>query len=254
MKKTVFILFVVLSCSVFSQVKSKDSIRFRADLSLTGFWQGGNVETLIFRASNKFEYQPSKNIRFRSQNSYVLQEFGRVKADEDILSLNFLNLNASRRVHPLFLAFFSTNFRRKINYRYIVGSGVSYQVLKDKKDELNVSLTGEYEHTEFKTRDFTIDDYDGFEAINTWRSTFWLQGKYHLFKGKMVLSHEFYFQPSLQKSDNFRWRGDLGMEFPIWDFLNFKINYYRTYESVVVQNQLPEDEFLTFGFTIKNYK
>ena len=61
-------------------------------------------------------------------------------------------------------------------------------------------------------------------------------------------------QPSLQDSDNFRWRGDISLEFPVWDFLNFKINYYRTYESVVVEPQLQEDEFLTFGFTIKNYK
>ena len=108
--------------------------------------------------------------------------------------------------------------------------------------------------TAWKTTDFKIDDYDGFTAINTWRSTLWFQGEHQLFSNKMILKHEFYFQPSLQDSDNFRWRGDISLEFPVWDFLNFKINYYRTYESVVVEPQLQEDEFLTFGFTIKNYK
>lgn len=250
----VVLLFLLFSLNISAQLKDKDSVRFKTDLSLTGFWQGGNVETLIFRAAGNVDYNPSKDLRFRSQNSYVLQEFGRVKADEDILSLNFLNINPHKRLHPLALAFFSTNFRRQIDYRYIVGGGLSFKFLDKKKSKLNMSLTGEYEHTEFQTTDFKIDDYDGFTAINTWRSTLWLQGEYQLFENKMVFKHEFYFQPSLQDSDNFRWRGDLSLEFPIWDFLNFKINYYRTYESLVVVNQLQEDEFLTFGFTIKNYK
>lgn len=247
-------MLLFTGCGIFAQVKDKDSIKLRMDLSLTGFWQGGNVETLIFRAANKFDYQFAKNVKFRSQNSYVLQEFGRVKADEDILSLNFVNINTHKRLHPLALAFFSTNFRRKIDYRYIVGGGLSYQFLKKKKHNIIMSLTGEFEHTDFETTDFKIDDYDGYTAINTWRSTLWFQGEHQLFSGKMIFKHEFYFQPSLQDSDNFRWRGDVSLELPIWDFLNFKINYYRTYESVVVEPQLPMDEFLTFGFTIKNYK
>lgn len=253
MKRLLYIL--LLSASAASgQVKDKDSIQLRIDLSLTGFWQGGNVETLIFRAAHKIDYQFAKNVKFRSQNSYVLQEFGRSKADEDILSLNFLNINTHKRLSPLALAFFSTNYRRQIDYRYILGGGMSYEVLKKKKHKINMSLTGEFEHTEFQTTDFKIDDYDGFTAINTWRSTLWFQGEHHLFSNKMILKHEFYFQPSLQECDNFRWRGDISLEFPVWDFLNFKMNYYRTYESVVVAPQLQEDEFLTFGFTIKNYK
>lgn len=252
--KKILLMLLFTGCGIFAQVKDKDSIKLRMDLSLTGFWQGGNVETLIFRAANKFDYQFAKNVKFRSQNSYVLQEFGRVKADEDILSLNFVNINTHKRLHPLALAFFSTNFRRKIDYRYIVGGGLSYQLLKKKKHNIIMSLTGEYEHTDFETTDFKIDDYDGYTAINTWRSTLWFQGEHQLFSGKMIFKHEFYFQPSLQDSDNFRWRGDVSLELPIWDFLNFKINYYRTYESVVVEPQLPMDEFLTFGFTIKNYK
>ena len=69
----------------------------------------------------------------------------------------------------------------------------------------------------------------------------------------MILTHESYFQPSLEKSDNFRWQADIGLEFPIWKFLNFKIDYRRTFESIVIENQKEEDQFLTFGFTLKSY-
>ena len=64
--------------------------------------------------------------------------------------------------------------------------------------------------------------YNGNDIINTVRGTLWLNGKYHLFKSKVILTHESYFQPSLEDSDNFRWSADIGLEFPVWKFLNFK--------------------------------
>ena len=69
----------------------------------------------------------------------------------------------------------------------------------------------------------------------------------------MILTHEMFFQPSLEDRENFRWRADIGIELPVWKFLNFKINYLRTYESLVIADQKQEDEFLTFGFTLKSY-
>ena len=74
-----------------------------------------------------------------------------------------------------------------------------------------------------------------------------------MFKKKVIVNHEFYFQPSLEQSNNFRWQADAGLELPIWEFLNFKINYLHTFESVVIENQKREDNILTFGFTLKSY-
>ena len=116
-----------------------------------------------------------------------------------------------------------------------------------------MSLTSEYEQTNFKRAEFNLVEYNNSKSVNTFRSTLWLNGKYNLFKNKMILTHEMYFQPSLEESDNFRWRADVAIEFPVWKFLNFKINYLRTYESIVIAGQQQEDEFLTFGFTLKNY-
>ena len=74
-----------------------------------------------------------------------------------------------------------------------------------------------------------------------------------MFKNKVILNHESYFQPSIEHSNNFRWRADVGLELPVWKFLNFKINYLQTFESIVIENQKQNDEFLTFGFTLKSY-
>lgn len=251
--KKIFFYLLIVPLFLNAQINESDTLRVKAGLSLTGFYQGGNVETVIFRAKSDLSFKPWKNWVFKNQNSYVFQEFGKEKADEDILSLNFLYLNPDRKIYPFVLGFVSTNFRRAIDLRYLLGTGVTFQVVEKKKNWLKLSLSTEYERTNFSQTDFNFSDYDGMESINTWRGTVWVNGKYHIFKDKFILNHECYFQPSLEQSDNFRWQADVGVEMPIWKFLNFKINYRHTFESIVIENQQQEDRFLTFGFTVKNY-
>lgn len=245
-----FFLFPIL---LSAQINESDTLKLKARLSLTGFWQGGNVETLIFRAKSDLSFKPWKKWVFKTQNSYVYQEFGREKADEDILSLNFLYFNPERKIYPLALGFVSTNFRREIDLRYLFGAGATYQILNKKDNWLKLSLTCEYERTDFATANFNKTEFNGDRSINTLRGTIWVNGKYQLLKKRVVLTHESYFQPSLEQSNNFRWQADLGLELPVWKFLNFKVNYLRTFESVVIADQKQEDQFLTFGLTLKNY-
>ena len=236
-----------------AQKSNSDSLKLRASLAVTGLWQGGNVETIIFRASSDIRYRPWRKWVFNTKNSYVYQEFGRQKADEDILSLNFLYFNPDRKLYPFILGFASTNFRREIDLRYLLGAGFTYQILNKKDNWLKFSLSSEYEQTDFKQTSFNRTDYDGNRTISTFRATLWVNGRYKIFKEKAILTHESFIQPSLEASDNFRWRADLGLEFPVWKYLNFKINYLHTYESLVILGQAEEDTFLTFGFTVKNF-
>lgn len=251
--KNLAYFFLFFPFFLIAQINESDSLNLKANLSLTGFWQSGNVETLIFRAKSDFSFKPYKNWVFKTKNSYIYQEFGKVKADEDILSLNFLYFNPKRKIYPLVLGFVSTNFRREIDIRSLFGAGVTFQILKKNKDWLKLSITSEYEQTRFKKNIFNRSEYNGNESINTLRSTLWVNGKYYLIKDKIILSHESYFQPSLEKGNNFRWRTDLALEFPIWKFLSFKVNYLHAFESIVIENQKQEDQFLTFGLSLKNY-
>ncbi|MEM9835769.1 MAG: DUF481 domain-containing protein [Bacteroidota bacterium] len=249
MKKFLFSFLLLLPIGIAAQINQSDTLNFKANLAVTGFWQGGNVETIIFRIKSDLSWRPSRTSVFKTSNSYVYQEFGRVKADSDILSLNFLYFNPERKIYPLLLGFVSTSFRREIDLRYLLGAGLSFQLIKHKKNWLNCSVTGEYEKTNFASTNFNREAYNGSEVINTIRGTLWINGKYYLFKDKMIFSHESYFQPSLVENDNFRWQLDLGLEFPIWKFLNFKISHRSTYESIVVTNQQQSDQILSFGFS-----
>jgi len=248
-----FYILLLLPLCLSAQINESDTLRVKAGLSLTGFYQGGNVETVIFRAKSDFSFKPWKNWVYKNQNSYVYQAFDKSKADEDILSLNFLYLNPDRKVYPFVLGFVSTNFRREIDLRSLVGAGVTVQILNKKEHWLKLSLSSEYEQTKFSEFNFNYSEYDGNESINTFRGTAWVNGKYYLFKKNVIINHEIYFQPSLEKSNNFRWQADVGVEFPIWKFLNFKINYRETFESIVIADQEQTDKVLSFGFTIKSY-
>ena len=101
--------FLILPIFVSAQINESDTFKVKASLSLTGFYQGGNVETVIFRAKTDVSFNPKKNWVFKNQNSYVYQEFGKNKADEDILSLNFLYFHPERKIYPFALGFASTN-------------------------------------------------------------------------------------------------------------------------------------------------
>jgi len=249
------LLFILLfsPLTLLAQINESDTLRIKAELSLTGFWQRGNVETSIFRGRTDLSVRPWKKWVYKNSNSYVYQAFGKEKADEDILSLNFLYFNPQKRVYPQVLAFMSTNFRRAISSRYLVGGGATVQLLRKEKRMLKLSLTCEYEATNFDQTDFNRSEFDGQTDINTLRSTLWINGRYQILDGKVVLLHESYFQPSLESSENYRWRAEVGMQLPLWKFLSFNVSYIETFESIVISDQVQGDQFLSFGFGLKSY-
>ena len=253
MKRFLFFLFVLLPICLSAQSYESDTLKLQAGLSLSGIFQGGNVQTVIFRVNSDLSYKPWKKWVFKTKNSFVYQEFGKEKADEDILSLNFLYFNPEQKIYPLLLGFVSTNYRRQINIRSLLGGGVTFQVMSKNKNWLKIALSSEYEQTEFNNDTFNRTVYNGNRSINTFRGTIWVNGKYQVFNKKLIFSHESFFQPSLQRGDNYRWLADIGLGLPLSKFLNFRINYLHTFESVVSEGQKQEDRLLTFGFTLKNY-
>lgn len=251
--KRILYYFLFFPLLAVAQINESDSLNFKANLSLTGFWQSGNVDTWIFRAKSDVSFKPWGNTVFKTKNSYVYQEFGKEKADEDMLSLNFLYFNPEKKLYPFVLGFVSTNYRREIGTRYLFGAGATYQIMNKKKYWLKFSLSSEYENTNFSSTTYNLSEYNGQSAINTMRGTLWVNGKYHIVEDKIILLHESYYQPSLKESNNFRWRADISLELPIWKFMSFKVNYLHTYESIVIVDQKKKDQQLTFGITLKNY-
>lgn len=249
-----FILLVFLfPFALLAQTNESDSIKTEAGLSLTGIYQGGNVQTVIFRAKSELSFTTFNNWVLKTVNSYVYQEFGGVKADEDFLSLNFLYFQPKKKIYPQLIGIATTNFRREIQLRYLLGTGVTFQLLEKNDAWLKMSISSEYEETEFISSLFNQEAYNGSNEINTFRATIWVNGKYKFYDKRITFRHESYIQPSLSQLNNYRWQTDLGLEISLTKRFNFKVNYLSTFESIVIEGQEQNDRLLTFGFSVKSY-
>ncbi|WP_027001766.1 DUF481 domain-containing protein [Hugenholtzia roseola] len=249
--KNLLFIFLLFPLSLFAQINESDTAKIKGNLALTGFWQGGNVETLVLRAKMDLSLKPLKVLVFKTQNAYLYQEFFKQKADEDIFSRNFLYFKPENKIYPFLLGFISTNFRRKIDLRYFVGAGATWQIVRKKNHLLKTALSAEYEDTKFAQNNFNENQYDGSTHLRTWRATAWIFGKHHLANDKIILSYESYIQPSIEEANNFRWQAEASADFPLSKHVSFRMSYLYTFEKIVIENQRQQDRILTFGLNLK---
>ncbi|OJJ15194.1 hypothetical protein BKI52_39715 [marine bacterium AO1-C] len=245
---------IIVICSILplglqAQVNESDTARFQLQTTLTGVWQEGNAEVLIFRAKALASFRASNRLVFKTQNAHLYQEFFKRKADEDFFSRNFIYYRPSQKVYPFLLGFLNTNFRRKVDLRYFLGGGVTWQLIQARSQLLKVAISGEYEESRFAQSNFSDNRFDGSSTISTWRATVWLFGRYQLGK-KLILHYEAYYQPSFHLANNYRWQTDIGLEIPLWRFLNFRVNHLYTHENVVVLGTRQTDSIVTFGIRL----
>jgi hypothetical protein len=251
MKNLFLFCIIFFPFFTYAQVNESDTLRLQSRISTTGAWQTGNVEIFTLRGKLDFSTAIHQKIVFKSQNSYLYQEFFNRRADEDLFSRNFLYYNPQAKVYPFAIGFIATNFRRQIDLRYFVGAGVTWQVLRQKNHLIKLALSGIYEKTNFTTTTFNKAEYNGQNQITTWRATLWLFGKHSLLNNKLILHYDCYFQPSVSQTDNLRWQAEIGADVPLYKGFSFTTNYIYTNESIVTVKQKIYDNILIFGLSYK---
>jgi Protein of unknown function, DUF481 len=243
----ILVLVLFFPSVLWAQLNESDTLLFQSRFGLTGAWQTGNVEYLAFRGKIDMTLAPSRQFAFKTQNSYLYQEFYNRRADEDIFSRNFIYFNQTKAIYPFAMAFLATNYRREINFRYFAGAGLTWQALRKPNHLLKVALSGIYEQTNYTKSVFNIEEFNGKSQIDTWRATFWLFGKHHFLNHKLIFHYDCYAQPSLQNAANYRWQIETGFDVPIWKGLTISTNYIYTYENLVTDKLKTKDSILTFG-------
>lgn len=244
---SISLLCLALCSPLAAQLNESDTLLLQYGTSLAGSLQSGNLDAAALRLKADFSLAPSPVWAVKTQNSYRYQEFFGRKADNDFYSRNFLYLWQRRRAYPFAMAFISTNFRRKIDFRYFAGAGATWQVVRRPGHTLKTALSGVYESTHFAASGFNYPEYNGSENIETWRATFWLFGKHALAGKHLRCYYEVFAQPSLERGNNFRWQAEVGLEGPVWKGLSFTANYIFAHENVVVSTVKADDSLLTFG-------
>lgn len=251
----IFILGILLSYGpiLSAQLNESDTLRFQGRGSLTGSSQKGNVDLLTVRGRLDFSVAPQGPFVFKSQNSALYQEFSGRKADADLFSRNYLYYQPSKKWYPFFIAYLSTNFRRKIRFRHFEGAGLTYQLFNRRNQVMKVSASTVYESTLFSEANYNYPAFDGDKTIRLWRATAYLGGWTYLLDRHLRIFYDAYWQPAFSKKSNFRTQFELGLDLAVWKGLSVTGFYNYTHENLVVRNVKQDDRILTWGlsYTIK---
>jgi Protein of unknown function, DUF481 len=253
MRKALLSLSIALALSsqLFAQLNESDSIRWQLKFNSTASVLDGNVaRTLLL---NRFEVaHANKKWGISTRNDYQYGRTRYILTENDVISYNFIYLKPLAKVYPYFMGLVETNLRRRIDFRYQVGPGVSWNVVNDKSSLLKLSITGTYENTRYNGSVFDDDKYNGSNTIETWRATGRVFGR-HVLKSKLKFTYEFWWQQSLSEQVNYRFHTEEAIELPITKHIAFRTAVRYSYENIELVGLKPFDLLWTYGLTITNF-
>lgn len=250
LKIVILLIAMFLNRSIaIAQLNESDTLKLQLRISSSGTWQKGNVEQFAIRGKIDLVSNATKILAFKTQNNLLYQEFGDIKADNDVNSRNYIYWKPSKKIYPFAIAYFQTNYRRKIDFRWFSGVGGTWQFFKSKKAILKFSSAIVYESTNFLNNQFNQEQYNLSKNISLWRATFYISGDQKILDGKCKFYYTAYWQPSLGYSKNNRLQLDTGVEMPLWKDFNFIAHCTFNNEEVVVKNIKSIDRILTFGLS-----
>lgn len=252
MKYLLLLLILVSEANSFAQLNESDSVFWQLKVSSTGTVLDGNIaRTLIL---NRLEViNANEHWGVSTKNDYQYGRTFHKLTENDFISYNFLYLRPFAQVYPYLMGLVETNLRRKIDFRYQIGPGISWNVINKKQTNLKLSFTGTFESTAFAGNVFEESFYSGCSSIDTWRLTGRIFGK-HLFSDKIRVSYEFWFQQSLDKSVNYRYHTEETLEIPLTSRLAFRTALRYSYENIQLEGLKPYDLLWTFGLSYTRIK
>lgn len=249
MRKVVFFLLFNLGFGplTWAQINESDTHKFQVSVKTTGNYQTGNINVLALKGNLDFTLKVIQKWVYKSQNAQLYQELSKRKADNNVFSRNYVYYNPDKKMYPFAIAYLSTNFRRKIDFRYFVGAGLTYRPISMEKHVLKLAINAVYEESKFKAQQYSLSTYDNSDEIDLWRGTLYLGGWSYLLKKKVRFSYEAFYQPAFAIAENYRTQLSFNLDVPIWKGLYLSANYNYTHENVVPLGTKEDDTILTFG-------
>lgn len=229
-----------------AQLLESDTVRWQVQASSSLYLNQGNVDRLLWRNGLM-----AKHLRDRwgvsSRQQYLRGTFSGFKTENDWLSTNFLYYNPKQRFYPYVMAWMETNLRRRIGFRYQVGSGGSWRAWQSAGHLIKISLTGTYELTRYDAVPFPVPP-DGLEGrrLGLLRLTGRLWGQHRLAEN-LFFQYEYWWQQAFRQAENHRWLLDSQLKTGLKKGLSAVASLLYTYEPFVPEKVRKRDLFFTFG-------
>ncbi|MDF2450495.1 MAG: hypothetical protein K0R26_2999 [Bacteroidota bacterium] len=222
------ILFFFLGAySLTAQVINIESKRFLND---TNGWVGNSDFNFNVYSNTQQVLQFSNTLRIQYQQNrsrfILLNDLNFIKAgNTDFANAGYQHFRYNYKVSRLLTmeAFTQTQYNPvlKLDFRYLIGAGPRLKLVKKKQARIYVAALYMYE----------FDDIVGEETdIREHRVSSYITCTFSLFKTVDITSTTFY-QPNVEKVQDFRIANDSGLEIHINKYLNFKSAFNLLYDS-----------------------
>ncbi|MCX7743118.1 MAG: DUF481 domain-containing protein [Flavobacteriales bacterium] len=172
-----------------------------------------------------------------------------VNSNELTTSL-MVSLFPKNRVYGFVNGGFETSFLRGIAYRGYGGLGAGFRVIKTEQHQFEPYINFIYEYNKYREPIQVTPDTSF--VLQTFRGVIGWTGLHKVINNKMVIAHNFKYQQSLTKAENFRFEGNISITYPIIKILSVKAGFTGTYENVVPDTRKQADFIWTLGIALSN--
>lgn len=217
---------------------ANDSLKGSLRLSAEMQFQTGNLDRFMFRGNASGELR-NNSFAAMSSLSYSLQNIFGQSLENDWFGFIDMKALPNNTVYPMGFVEFETSQLRFLQLRLQGGIGAGVNIARSQAVNLSLSAAFTYDQTRFRI----ASSYEG------WRYSFHLQGRYVLADGKIVLTHNFFSQPTALLTSNYRHRLIAMLMIPITRNLSISSTLDYSYESVVDETRKPSNIFNAVGIT-----
>ncbi len=246
---TTAVIFPIFSSA---QLQETDTSHWQANLNISGRLNTGNFE--------RFLVAPEVNIAHLDRQAkfgmalgqrYTYGTFGDYRSENDLLSRNFIYWKPRSRVYPYFMAWFQKHERQQLLFRYQVGPGVTYALIRKKAQVFKVSLTATFEQNRYKNDSLSYIKDQSAAKYEALRATLRIAGNHLIASGLANFYYEGYFQQAVDNKENWRVFAEGGITIKMIRGFGTRIFATYEYQKVLVKGQKPNDLIFNFGL---NYK
>jgi hypothetical protein len=234
-----------------AQINESDTSKLQLQWISGGSYQKGNVELLRIVNQLDLSFKVTPAFVFKTQNNHLYQEILNRKADNDLMSKNYLYYNPQKKLYPYVISFIASNFRRDIDLRVFSGLGLTYQLLRKSPHTVKLSANLLYEKSSYAKNIFNYAEFDGSNKIEAAWSTVYLSGFHYFNESSLQIIYEIYFQQSLEDQINHRFHILTGMDLKVKQGLSIQSRIIYSQESVVAFTNKQEDFLWTWGLNFK---
>jgi Protein of unknown function, DUF481 len=264
MKKIIYCLCLQLaitySCSAFALVKSADTVhnisktidsaQFRGNVSISGLLQTGNENRFVIAlltemaVGNKtFEVLPLTSIAYSSKPH--------AQVEGEYLEYMILRFYQGHFFYPATGLSFEKSFLRKIDFRYSAGVTAVLNLLSDHQQSIKLGIGVNYDFTQYIHGSFLpVSPENEFYHRHLEQVYIRLKGVNPLFNKTLVLSYDFFYQPTIANLNDYRWTMIANMDIPLNKKFSFRVSSVDSYEGFVAANVHHNNFRLTFGMNL----